>query len=97
MTKIEQIYKKHWELAWGLPYIIHDSPVNTREHIFESMKEYAEWYAKECLTRAAKQSKVIASNIEPPISISSQEDTECECWYIIDPVSITNINLPPHK
>ena len=47
MSKIKEIYQKHWKQRWqGL---IFKSNTDQQDYIFQAMKEYSEFYAHQCL------------------------------------------------
>lgn len=77
MTKIEEIFKKYNS---GFSHKEQYPP--WYEDIVEMMKEYAEWYAKECLKIAADE------------AIADMSFMNSTVWVHKD--SILNIELPNH-
>jgi HEPN domain-containing protein len=52
ISKIEEIYKDYWEQKWNLNYF--EDSISDKEFIFNAMKEYAEYYANQCLEIAER-------------------------------------------
>lgn len=79
MTKKEEIYRKHWEQKWqGLTF---QSLPEQQSHILDAMKEYANWYAYQCLQIAASKATAYIKDYDDPI---------------VEKRSILSINFPPH-
>ena len=88
MSKIEEILNKYRDITRWPEY-----PVITEDEYIRAMKEYAEYYAKECLQIAAENAtgqpcydysnRYCVSIIENEVNINKE--------------SITNIQLPDHE
>jgi len=84
MSKIEEILNKYRDITRWPEY-----PEITESDYIRAMKEYAEWYAMECLHLAADEVKLIqVPNIQQ--GYASYMETR------IDKGSILNIKLPEH-
>ena len=83
MTRLEEIYQKHWENEFK--ELSFNNVLSQHNHVYLAMKEYAEWYAKRCLEIAAENAESI-TDIDKYIYGS-----------IVDKSSILNINLPNHE
>lgn len=84
MTKIEEIFKKHNS---GFSHLEQYPPWYVG--IVEMMKEYAEWYAKECLKIAADSAIIDTEFIG--------DDTWAIETSFVDKESIIEIKLPEHE
>lgn len=61
------------------------------------MKEYAEWYAKECLKVAAEEAKIVKQHDWENYKDVDETFEDNDFTYRVSKKSILNITLPEHN
>lgn len=105
MSKLQEILCKNFDVELsnyydnelGIATAIEDCYHRTSDpiRIEEAMREYAEYYAKQCLMIAAENAKII--NKQYIASHLNNKEPFYSTTQKIDKESIFNIELPKHK
>lgn len=85
MSKIEEILNKYRDITRWPEY-----PVITEDEYIRAMKEYAEYYAKECLSIAADNAEIYEEGY-----YNRNDDPDYR--WAVNKESITDIQLPEHE
>lgn len=84
MTKIEEIYRKHWIDKFQIEYISRD--LESREFIFNSMKEYADYHLQ-----------MYIESIIPALLENVETYPSRDYIQVIDPRKLIKLKLPEHE
>jgi hypothetical protein len=82
MNKIEEIYRNNWAAKYeGMDFRYNLAQQN---HIYDAMKEYAEYYAQKCLKK-----------LDDEAQYTDQDSRFYDSWVLSDNPSF-KFEFPPH-